>query len=69
MKLKEAYITMKYNEAVGKEMREIQEKGTQTWSGILCAGCIEAEEVRTEARKYVDKYKNCCLISKYIKTL
>ncbi|CAG9823625.1 unnamed protein product, partial [Phaedon cochleariae] len=65
IRLKEAYINMKYNEAAGRKMIEIREKGSQTWEGILCRGCIEAEELRRELENVRETYKDSCIIAPF----
>nr|CAH7713172.1 unnamed protein product [Callosobruchus chinensis] len=63
MRLKEAYINMKYNEAAGRKMIEIREKGVQTWEGILCRSCIETEQVRRQIDSVKEEYKHSLLLS------
>ncbi|VEN46527.1 unnamed protein product [Callosobruchus maculatus] len=63
MRLKEAYINMKYNEAAGRKMIEIREKGIQTWEGILCRSCIETEQVRRQIESVKEEYKNSLILS------
>nr|CAI5847380.1 unnamed protein product [Callosobruchus analis] len=63
MRLKEAYINMKYNEAAGRKMIEIREKGVQTWEGILCRSCIETEQVRRQIESVKEEYKNSLILS------
>ncbi|XP_023029263.2 uncharacterized protein [Leptinotarsa decemlineata] len=65
IRLKEAYINMKYNEAAGRKMIEIREKGLQTWEGILCRGCIEAEELRRQMETVKEKYKDSCIVAPF----
>ncbi|CAH1983917.1 unnamed protein product [Acanthoscelides obtectus] len=63
MRLKEAYINMKYNEAAGRKMIEIREKGIQTWEGILCRSCIETEQVRRQIQRVKDEYKDSLILT------
>lgn len=63
MRLKEAYINMKYNEAAGRKMIEIREKSVQTWDGILCNSCIETEELRRQIEVTFQKYKELFVVS------
>ncbi|XP_060517975.1 uncharacterized protein LOC132696887 isoform X2 [Cylas formicarius] len=63
MRLKEAYVNMKYNEAAGRRMIEIKEKGTQTWPGVLCNACLETEEVRRQVEILVVKYSQMFVVS------
>ncbi|ENN76287.1 uncharacterized protein LOC109538677 [Dendroctonus ponderosae] len=63
MRLKEAYINMKYNEAAGRKMIEIREKSVQTWDGILCNSCIETEELRRQIDVTFQKYKELFVVS------
>lgn len=66
MRLKEAYINMKYNEAAGRKMIEIREKGIQTWEGILCRGCIQAEELRRHVEELREMYSDSYIIASYV---
>ncbi|KAF7271377.1 hypothetical protein GWI33_015732 [Rhynchophorus ferrugineus] len=63
MRLKEAYINMKYNEAAGRKMIEIREKGIQTWQGIVCSSCIESEEMRRQVEILLQKYSEVFVVS------
>lgn len=63
MRLKEAYINMKYNEAAGRKMIEIREKGLQTWDGILCGGCIETEQLRRQLDALKETYKDSYVVN------
>ncbi|XP_030751061.1 uncharacterized protein LOC115878656 isoform X2 [Sitophilus oryzae] len=63
MRLKEAYINMKYNEAAGRKMIEIREKGIQTWKGVLCSSCIESEDLRRQIEILVQKYSQVFVAS------
>ncbi|KAG5888633.1 hypothetical protein JTB14_021258 [Gonioctena quinquepunctata] len=65
IRLKEAYINMKYNEAAGRKMVEIREKGMQTWEGILCRGCIQAEEIRRQMENVKDTFKDSCIVAPF----
>ncbi|KAJ8916745.1 hypothetical protein NQ315_013950 [Exocentrus adspersus] len=65
MRLKEAYINMKYNEAAGRKMIEIREKSIQTWEGILCRGCIQAEEMRRHVEGLREMYNDSFIIASY----
>lgn len=62
IKLKEAYINMKYNEAAGRKMIEIREKGQQTWDGILCRACIDSEQMRRQLAALQETYKGAYII-------
>lgn len=66
MRLKEAYINMKYNEAAGRKMIEIREKGIQTWEGILCRGCLQAEELRRHVEGLREMYNDSFIIASYV---
>ncbi|XP_057670980.1 uncharacterized protein LOC130902735 isoform X1 [Diorhabda carinulata] len=63
IKLKEAYINMKYNEAAGRKMIEIREKSIQTWEGILCRSCIDAEQWRRQLESVQKTYKDSYFIT------
>lgn len=63
MRLKEAYINMKYNEAAGRKMIEVREKSVQTWEGIICRACIETEELRRKMELVKESYKNSIIVS------
>lgn len=63
IRLKEAYINMKYNEAAGRKMIEVREKSVQTWEGIICRACIETEELRRKMESLKDSYNNAVIIS------
>lgn len=63
MRLKEAYINMKYNEAAGRKMIEVREKCIQTWEGIVCRACIETEELRRKLEATKETYKNALIVS------
>ncbi|KAL1491268.1 hypothetical protein ABEB36_011888 [Hypothenemus hampei] len=63
MRLKEAYINMKYNEAAGRKMIEIREKSIQTWEGTLCSCCIETEELRRQIEIALEKYHQLFVVS------
>lgn len=60
VRLKEAYVSMKYNEAAGRKMIEIREKSVQTWEGAICPSCVAMEALRREfeclTRKYSQLY-------------
>uniref|UniRef100_A0A6P7G0E6 Uncharacterized protein LOC114336138 isoform X3 n=2 Tax=Diabrotica virgifera virgifera TaxID=50390 RepID=A0A6P7G0E6_DIAVI len=63
IKLKEAYINMKYNEAAGRKMVEIREKSVQTWEGILCRNCIDAEQLRRQLESVQKTYKDSFIVT------
>lgn len=63
MRLKEAYINMKYNEAAGRKMIEVREKSVQTWEGIICRACIETEELRRKMESLKETYNNSVIVS------
>lgn len=63
MRLKEAYINMKYNEAAGRKMVEVREKSVQTWEGIICRACIETEELRRKMDSINETFKNAIIVS------
>lgn len=67
MRLKEAYINMKYNEAAGRKMIEIRERGVQTWEGTICSSCIESEELRRQIDIMIQKYSELFVVSPYVK--
>ncbi|KAJ8974863.1 hypothetical protein NQ317_001961 [Molorchus minor] len=63
MRLKEAYINMKYNEAAGRKMVEIREMSMQTWEGILCRSCLESEDLRRQMEHIRTTYNDSFIIS------
>lgn len=67
MRLKEAYINMKYNEAAGRKMIEIREKGVQTWEGTICSSCMESEELRRQIDIMMQKYSELFVVSPCVK--
>ncbi|CAG9768312.1 unnamed protein product [Ceutorhynchus assimilis] len=63
MRLKEAYINMKYNEAAGRKIKEIREKGVQTWKETICSSCLESEELRKQIEITLQKYSELFVVS------
>ncbi|CAG9854574.1 unnamed protein product [Phyllotreta striolata] len=65
MKLKEAYVNMRYNQAAGRKMIELREKSQQTWDGILCRACIGAEQMRRQLEAVKETYKGSYIIKPF----
>jgi hypothetical protein len=63
-KLREAYISMKYNEASGRKLVEIRDKSVQTWDGVLCRACLDTERLRSELERAKAKYNDCVVIKR-----
>lgn len=63
VRLKEAYISMKYNEAAGRRMIEIRQRGVQTWEGAICPACVETEALRREFECLAQKYSQLYLLT------
>lgn len=47
-RLKQAYLSMKYNESAGRGLTEIKETSSQTWDGIICESCLKTAEYKAQ---------------------
>ncbi|CAH0558231.1 unnamed protein product [Brassicogethes aeneus] len=64
MRLKEAYINMRYNESAGRKMVQVREKGLQTYEGILCRACVSTEQTRKYLNSALELYKDAKILTK-----